>query len=136
VNGVWLQGVLYQLARVPWQPELSARREERLKNLNALVAQARRHGIRVFLYLNEPRAMPAAFFQNRPEMAGVREGELTALCTSHPAVRQWMGDAVEHVFREVGGLAGVVGRRRLLTMPGIEPLVQRRGCRPAGLFQE
>ena len=40
-------------------------------------------------------------------MAGVREGEFTALCTSHPAVRQWMGDALAHVFRQVPDLAGV-----------------------------
>ena len=40
-------------------------------------------------------------------MAGVREGEFTALCTSHPAVRQWMGDALAYVFREVPDLAGV-----------------------------
>ena len=32
---------------------------------------------------------------------------MTALCTSHPAVRQWMSDALAHVFREVPDLAGV-----------------------------
>ena len=40
-------------------------------------------------------------------MAGVREGDFTALCTSHPAVRQWMADALAYVFREVPGLGGV-----------------------------
>ncbi len=108
VNGVWLQAVLRDLAPGGAAfPEFGKDHEQRLANLRALVQRARRYGIGVYLYLNEPRAMPAAFFKNRPEMAGVREGELTALCTSHPAVRQWMGDAVEHVFREVGGLAGV-----------------------------
>jgi hypothetical protein len=57
--------------------------------------------------MNEPRAMPGSFFKNRPEMGGVREGEFTALCTSHPAVRQWMGEALAHVFRQVPGLGGV-----------------------------
>ena len=108
VNGVWLQAVLRDLAPGGTAfPEFGKDHEQRLANLRALVQRARRYGIGVYLYLNEPRAMPAAFFKNRPEMAGVREGELTALCTSRPAVRQWMGDAVEHVFREVGGLAGV-----------------------------
>ncbi len=51
--------------------------------------------------------MPAAFFKSRPEMAGVREEEFTALCTSHPAVRQWMGEALAHVFRQVPDLGGV-----------------------------
>ena len=72
-----------------------------------MVERAKKYGIGVYLYMNEPRAMPAAFFKNRPEMAGVREGEFTALCTSHPAVRQWMGDALAYVFRQVPDLAGV-----------------------------
>ena len=69
--------------------------------------RAKRYGIGVYLYMNEPRAMPTAFFSNRKEMAGVREGELTALCTSHLAVRQWMGDALEYLFCSVPDLAGV-----------------------------
>ncbi|MBP7950939.1 MAG: hypothetical protein KA004_14905 [Verrucomicrobiales bacterium] len=108
INGVWLQGVLRDLAPGgPAFPEFGKDHERRLANLRALVQRARRHGIGVYLYLNEPRAMTDSFFKDRPELAGVREGELTALCTSHPAVRQWMGDALEQVFREVPDLAGV-----------------------------
>jgi hypothetical protein len=72
-----------------------------------LVTRAAKHGIGIYLYINEPRAMPDAFFANRPALRGVREGELTALCTSQPAVRQWLTSVLEHVFREVPGLAGV-----------------------------
>lgn len=108
INGVWLQGVLRDLAPGGTEfPEFGNAHEQRLANLRALVQRARRYGIGVYLYLNEPRAMTASFFKNRPEMAGVREGDLTAMCTSQPAVRQWMVDTLEHVFREVSGLAGV-----------------------------
>lgn len=108
INGVWLQGVLRDLAPGGETfPEFGENHARRLANLQTLAARARRYGIGVYLYLNEPRAMPASFFANRPEMAGVREGGLTAMCTTHPAVRRWMGDALEHVFREVPDLAGV-----------------------------
>ena len=108
VNGVWLHVVLRDLAPGGAAfPEFGAGHEQRLANLRAIVARAKKYGIGVYLYLNEPRAMPNAFFQNRPEMAGVREGDFTAMCTSHPAVRQWMSDALAHVFREVPDLAGV-----------------------------
>jgi hypothetical protein len=40
-------------------------------------------------------------------MGGVREEEFTALCTSHPAVRQWMADALAYVFRQVPDLGGI-----------------------------
>ena len=108
VNGVWLHAVLRDMAPGGAAfPEFGADHERRLANLRALVERARRYGIGVYLYINEPRAMPTAFFKSRPEMGGVREGEFTALCTSHPAVRQWMVEALAHVFRQVPELAGV-----------------------------
>lgn len=108
INGVWLQGVLRDLAPGGAAfPEFGAHCEERLQNLRALVGRAKRFGIEIYLYINEPRAMPAAFFEKHPDVAGVHEAELTALCTSAPEVRQWLGDALAHVFREVPGLGGV-----------------------------
>ena len=108
VNGVWLHVVLRDLAPGGKTfPEFGVDHEQRLANLQALVERAKKFGIGVYLYMNEPRAMPVSFFQNRPAMAGVRDKEFTALCTSHPAVRQWMGSALAHVFREVPDLGGI-----------------------------
>ena len=108
VNGIWLHTVLRQLAPGGTDfPEFGAGHEERLANLRSLVERARRHGIDVYLYVNEPRSMPHAFFTNRPEMAGVREGDYTAMCTSHPRVRQWISDSLAYVFAQTPGLGGV-----------------------------
>jgi hypothetical protein len=51
--------------------------------------------------------MPHPFFEKHPEIAGAKETDLTAMCTSQPAVRAWMGNALAHIFREVPGLGGV-----------------------------
>jgi hypothetical protein len=108
VNGVWLHVVLRELAPGgPSFPEFGAGHEKRLGNLRRLVDRAARFGVRIYLYMNEPRAMPPAFFANRPELAGVREGDHVALCTSSEPVRRWMGDALAHVFKAVPGLGGV-----------------------------
>ncbi len=108
VNGVWLHVVLRQMAPGGRDfPEFGADHERRLESLRRLVRRAARQGIGVYLYLNEPRAMPCDFFRDRPDLAGVREGDATSLCTSQPAVRQWMTNALQHVFREVPDLAGV-----------------------------
>ena len=107
VNGVWLHVVLRHLAPSAEFPEFGADSERRLQNLRTLVARARRFGIGVYLYMNEPRAMPPAFFATRPELAGVREDEFVAMCTSQPRVRQWLSSSLEHVFRAVPDLAGV-----------------------------
>ncbi len=108
VNGIWLHTVLRQLAPGgPDFPEFGDGHEARLANLRKLVQRAKRYGIDVYLYVNEPRAMPKAFFEHRPEMAGVEEGDYVAMCTSNPRVRQWVGDSLTYVFREVPGLGGV-----------------------------
>ncbi|HEV8604518.1 MAG TPA: hypothetical protein VGQ99_04085, partial [Tepidisphaeraceae bacterium] len=107
VNGVWLHAVLRQLAPDPAFAEFGEGSEKRLAELRKLVERARRFGIGVYLYINEPRAMPAAFFKDRAEMAGVREGEYVAMCTSNPLVRRWMEDALAHVFSSAPNLGGV-----------------------------
>ena len=107
VNGVWLHTVLRDLAPGGETfPGFGNGHERRLDNLRRLVGRAKRFGVSVYLYVNEPRAMPAAFFADRPEMAGVREGDHVAACTSDPRVRRWMTDALAHVFTAVPGLGG------------------------------
>ncbi|NLI01232.1 MAG: hypothetical protein GX446_17265 [Chthonomonadales bacterium] len=106
VDGVWLQGVLSKLTLFPWQPELSEGYEKRIANLRRLVARAKRHGIKVFLYLNEPRAMPNRFFDDHPELKGVTEGDFTTLCTSVAEVRSYLVNAVAAISRAVPDLGG------------------------------
>src|ERR1043166_7775479 len=106
VTGVWLQAVLYKLARFPWDPELSSRYPERLKNLGKLVARAAKHGIKVLLYLNEPRAMPGRFFESHPLLKGVAEGDHATLCTSEPEVQRYLIGSVASVCRAVPDLGG------------------------------
>lgn len=108
VNGVWLQGLLYTL--YPWAAagERSAGWERRLAALESLCARAGRYGVGVHLYLNEPRAMPFDFFDANPDLKGVEHPQLgqASLCTSQPAVLDYLRTATEHLFRHVPQLAG------------------------------
>ena len=108
VNGVWLHVVLRQLAPGGEHfPEFGEGHQTRLATLRRFVERAKRYGIGIYLYMNEPRAMPAEFFQDRPELAGISSRDLVTMCTSDPRVRQWMAGALSHVFGEVPDLAGV-----------------------------
>ena len=110
VNAVWLHTVLRTLGRDPKYPEFGEGSERRLENLRTLVARAARHGIRVYLYLNEPRAMPEAFFAAVPARAAIKgtKGRTGfSICTSAAETRRWLADAVEQVFRAAPGLGGV-----------------------------
>lgn len=108
INGVWMQAVLRNFAPAKRFPEFGARWQERLANLRRLTARAGRHGIKVYLYLNEPRSMPAEFFRSHPEVRGAESRGLYAMCTSVPEVRDWIADSVAHVFREAPELGGAL----------------------------
>ena len=113
VNGVWLHTVLRELAPGGEKfPEFGHGHEKRLENLRKLVARAGKFGIGIYLYMNEPRTMPTAFFQNaavpgRAETAGVDYGAFKALCISNPDVQHWIKNSLTHVFKEVPDLGGV-----------------------------
>ena len=110
VNGVWLQAVLRNLAPSKIFPEFGTGAQTRLRNLRALVDRADAQGVKVYLYLNEPRSMPAEFFARYPQIKGTYDAndpQFFAMCTSTPEVREWIGESLAHIFSEVPKLGGV-----------------------------
>ena len=110
VNAVWMHTVLRTLAKDPKYPEFGEGSEARIAHLKKLVARCKKYGIRVFLYMNEPRSMPAEFFGRNAEREGFRGvafGHQCAMCTSHPEVRRWLRDSLAQVFSQVPGLGGI-----------------------------
>ncbi len=107
MNGIWMQAVLNQLAPSSIFSEFGKDWEIRIRNLRALTERAAKFGLRIYLYLNEPRAMPDSFFQKYPQIRGTKHQEVYAMCTSTPEVRTWLRESISHVFREVPALGGI-----------------------------
>lgn len=112
VNAVWLHTVLNTLVVDPKYPEFGEGAERRLANLQKLVDRAAKYGVKVYLYMNEPRAQPEAFFARNAERqamkgASDREGLLHTMCLSTPEGRRWLGDGLCQVFSRVKGLGGI-----------------------------
>jgi len=106
-DGIWLYVLLQDLVPSPVFGELSTGSAARLQRLRELVNRAGRHGLKVYLYLNEPRAQPLAFFEKYPYVRGQPEGNTAALCTSTELVQKHLRGSCEKLFREVPGLGGV-----------------------------
>lgn len=106
VNGIWIQGVLYQLVEYPFDKSLSEGWEKRIQSLNRLVQKAKKYGIGVYLYLNEPRAMTELFYKRYPHLQGEQEGEFYALCTSTAEVQNYLYQGMKKLFAMVPELAG------------------------------
>lgn len=107
VNGVWLQAVLYKLVPFERAPELSVDWEKRIEGLRRLVDRAADYGIGIYLYYNEPRAMPLQFFEEFPDWKGHVDVEDATLCTSHPEVQAYLRTSTARLFTEVPKLAGL-----------------------------
>ena len=107
INGVWIQGILYQLAPYPFDESLSEGWEMRLHNLELLTRRAARYGIKVYIYINEPRNMPLSFFEKYPHLKGATlKAGFACLCSSHPETKEYMRDALQTVCRRVPLLGG------------------------------
>lgn len=106
INGIWMHMVLYQLVEFPFEPSLSKGWEKRIESLNKLVAKARKYGIGIYPYLNEPRAMSDAFFKKYPDLRGEAEGDSYAMCTSTMEVQNYIYQSVRTLFEMVPDLAG------------------------------
>lgn len=106
INGIWMQMVLYQMVEFPFEPELSKGWEKRIESLRKLVAKAKKYGIGIYPYFNEPRAMTDAFFQKYPHLRGEAEGDFYAMCTSTPEVQDYLYSSVKKLFELVPDLPG------------------------------
>ena len=106
INGIWMQMVLYQMVEFPFEPELSKGWEKRIASLKKLVAKAKKYGIGIYPYFNEPRAMSDAFFQKYPHLRGQSEGDFYAMCTSTPEVQEYLYNSVKKLFEMIPDLPG------------------------------
>lgn len=108
VNGIWMHVVLSQLAPGGNDfPEFGEGHHIRIANLRRIAERAKQYGISVYLYMNEPRAMPLSFFKNRQEMMGTQKGAFAAMCTSNDKVINWISHSLAYVFKQVPELGGV-----------------------------
>ncbi len=107
INAIYTQAVLYMLSEFPFDKTQSAGYEKRLANLKKLTERCAKYGIKVFLYLNEPRSMNKAFFDVHPHLKGhTEDDDHICLCTSVKEVRNYISGAVETICRNAPLLGG------------------------------
>ena len=106
VNGIWTQGVLSGLVEFPFEPSLSKGHAERLERMRAMTERLDRFGLKLYLYINEPRFMPLSFFDKHPDVLGHIKGNGASLCTSAEKVQRYLRDSIEEICRKVPLIGG------------------------------
>lgn len=108
INAIWFQVILYQLHPWKYAPEISHGWETRMQNLAELAKRARKHGISIYLYLNEPRCLSTALFEKFPDFRGVEypRDKYTNLCTTRLEVQEYLKEASAQIFQKIPELGG------------------------------
>ena len=106
INGIWTQGVFSCLCPFPFEPGLSTGYEKRLKRMRILTERLDKYGIKLYLYINEPRYMPLSFFEKHPDLLGHIDGDKACLCTSTEKVKNYIRDSIEFICKSVPLIGG------------------------------
>lgn len=119
-NGIWVHGLLRNMVKSDEFPEFGKNSEVHLNNLRQLIARAAQYGIKVYIYMQPPRAIPAVnkeFWNNHPEVAGHVEYlqndsgtpvAMPALCTSTAPVKNFLRNSSARLAESLPGLGGVI----------------------------
>lgn len=108
-NGIWLSDTLRNLAEFPFDKSLSPDYKIRVNNLKKLTERCKKFGIKVYLYINEPRSLPEEFFNKNPHLKGQKANDGTyCLCTSQKEVKDYLYNAVKSLAQSVPELYAVM----------------------------
>ena len=119
-NGIWVHGLLHNLVTAEEFPEFGRNSATHLKNMRELIKRGAAYGIKVFIYMQPPRAIQVAdevFWKNHADVAGQEEdieGEpgqvirVRAICTSTSKVKNYLKNAAASLAESLPGLGGVI----------------------------
>ena len=106
VNAIWIPVILYQMVPFYFDESYSVGWEKRQERLRELIKLAAKYGMKVYLYLNEPRCMPAALFKKYPDWLGTGGKVAGTLCSSDPRTMEYLRYAVRTLCENVEGIGG------------------------------
>ncbi len=108
VNGIWLHGVLSALSPYPFDETLCMGYEQRRAEMKRLISRCERYGIKLYLYFNEPRALPESKSGKYADLLGRRENGYAALCFEKEEVSTYLYEAVKDLLQDVKDLGGII----------------------------
>jgi hypothetical protein len=117
LTGIWASTCLRDVSRTNVCGELSDQVEPNQAALITLVERCARHGLKLYLYLNEPRGFASddPFWQEHPELRGAAGSSVMdgwesscALCTSVPTTLQLLEESCVDLCTAAPDLGGVV----------------------------
>lgn len=108
INAVWVHALLSTLSPYPFDKDCSKDYQKRRYKLINLVKRCKKYGVKVYLYLNEPRGIPVEKLGEFTHLAGRVENGIANLCIENSEVQDYLYSAVKDLFDEVPDLGGAL----------------------------
>ena len=109
VNGLWIGVTLRDFCYYPFSKKISKNYLIRQQNLNKFIKIAESHGIKIYLYLNEPRGINVKELDTKyNRLRGRVEGDLVALCIAHKEVQDYLYTATKELVEKVPNIEGII----------------------------
>lgn len=114
VNGLWLTIYLRDYP-TPIMPNHGKDAEKRYAKLRKVVEKCLRYGIKIYLFMSEPKlwgtedfTLPESDAAAHPELIGFKMRHWGFFCTSTEAGKQYFRDTVGGIFANVPDLGGII----------------------------
>ena len=114
VNGLWLTMYFRDLPSSVF-PGRGKDAEKRFSKLRLTVERCARYGIRIYVFLSEPKffgntdyAIPFKDAAEHPEIVGAKIDGFGLFCVSTEAGRKYLAESTEQIFRAVPKLGGII----------------------------
>ena len=111
VNVLFVHGVLSKLSPYRFDPKQSEGYELRREHLRDLIRRAALRGIKIYLYFDEPRALPADVFERygKPEMKGnvTANGSVCMCMTASEEPKEYLYSATKDLFEAIPEIGGI-----------------------------
>lgn len=108
INGLWFHGLLSALSFYPFDERLSKDFEKRRAELKRLIGRCKKYGIKVYLYLNEPRGIPLNRIGKYAYLGGRKTDDSVCLCLERKEVREYLYNATKDLLSDVKELGGII----------------------------
>lgn len=106
VNGLWFHGLLSALSPYPFKPSVSEGYQERRAELKKLISRCKAYGIKVYLYVNEPRDLFENEFGKYAYLMGRRQNGRATFCLEQEETQKYLYEAFKDLLTAVPDLGG------------------------------
>ncbi len=109
VNGLWIGATLRDFCYYPFSKKIDRKYLKRRQNLNKFIDTTKKYGLKVYLYLNEPRGISVEELNAKyNHLKGRTEGDTVALCIANKEVRDYLYNATKELVKNVPSLEGII----------------------------